>query len=428
MEQFRELRKKLKQEMDGFIEKEKGQKQAAELEHQRQLRHERALIDRERDTQLEESKLRDQQRKEEWYKKKLEMELEMARKKTEEMQVRPQSVKLQKYTITPFKGDYKDWLRFCNQFMVEVDGSSIAGISKFNYLLELVEGKPREDILGLPHTEYGYVEAKKILEKTYGKDTKIHKALIKELEGLEAISSIHNVQKIHEYYNKPTRIMRTPVTMKKLDSAQSYVYTLVDKLGPVKESLIQKDDDWENWDLLVLVENLEKYIDRHPMPSSETTGAKRRANEHPADWRQRDKMMLANTMDRGRGKQNSCVFCDLSNHKSTDCHKVLDLAHRREIVKRKKLCFNCMGYVHTASICRSRRCRKCKRRHHTSLCDAHIVNKEENKNQQSEMGKRAIDTSTTLHATVTAKVNGASARIMIDNGASSSYICTQLIT
>ena len=38
---------------------------------------------------------------------------------------KPQVVKLQKYSITPFKGDYKDWLRFCNQFVVEVDNSEI---------------------------------------------------------------------------------------------------------------------------------------------------------------------------------------------------------------------------------------------------------------------------------------------------------------
>ena len=47
----------------------------------------------------------------------------------------PQSVKLQKYTITLFSGDYKDWLRFWNQFTVEVDGAAISEISKFNYLL-----------------------------------------------------------------------------------------------------------------------------------------------------------------------------------------------------------------------------------------------------------------------------------------------------
>lgn len=103
-----------------------------------------------------------------------------------------QSIKLQKYTITPFTGEYKDWLRFWNQFTVEVDGSSIAEISKFSYLLELVEGKPRDDILRLPHTK-GYEEAKRILQQTYGKDIKVHKALIKELEDLRPITNIHKL-------------------------------------------------------------------------------------------------------------------------------------------------------------------------------------------------------------------------------------------
>ena len=101
----------------------------------------------------------------------------------------PQSVKLQKYTITPFRGDFKDWLRFWNQFTVEIDNSCIAEISKFNYLLELVKGKPRDDILGLPHTEEGYEEAKHILLETYGKDIKVRKAIIMEIESLHSISN-----------------------------------------------------------------------------------------------------------------------------------------------------------------------------------------------------------------------------------------------
>ena len=145
----------------------------------------------------------------------------------EKEKAKPQSVKLQKYTITPFKVDYKDWLRFCKQFLIEVEHcSSIAEISKFNYLLELVEGKPREDILGLPHTDEGYNEAKRIREKIYGKDIKIHKTLINELDGLEAITSTKHTAKVHDYYNKLSRIIRTLMTMKRLESAQSYVYTL----------------------------------------------------------------------------------------------------------------------------------------------------------------------------------------------------------
>ena len=46
--------------------------------------------------------------------------------------------------ITPFSGHYKDWLRFWNQFTVEVDGAAISEISKFNYLLELVKAMQKK--------------------------------------------------------------------------------------------------------------------------------------------------------------------------------------------------------------------------------------------------------------------------------------------
>ena len=72
-----------------------------------------------------------------------------------------QAVKLQRYTMTPFEGNYKDCLCIWNQFSVEVDGSSIVEISKFNYLLELVKGEWKDGILGLPHSTKGYAEAKK---------------------------------------------------------------------------------------------------------------------------------------------------------------------------------------------------------------------------------------------------------------------------
>ena len=52
-----------------------------------------------------------------------------------------------------------------------MDGAKISEISKFNYLLELTKGKPREDILGLSHTKEGYISKQNIfwnqpMEKT----------------------------------------------------------------------------------------------------------------------------------------------------------------------------------------------------------------------------------------------------------------------
>ena len=53
--------------------------------------------------------------------------------------------------------------------------------------------------------------------------------------------------------------------MKKLDSVQSMVYTLMDKLGPVQWISAQNDDNWEEWKLEDLVENLWKYVERCPL-------------------------------------------------------------------------------------------------------------------------------------------------------------------
>ena len=121
---------------------------------------------------------------------------------------------------------------------MEVDGSSVSKISKFNYLLELVRGKPKDDTPGLPHSEDGFEEEKCILAQPYGKDIKVHKALMKELEELPSICNTHRINDIHHFYNNLSTVVQTLVTMKRLTSAQSLIYTLMDNLGPVREVLV----------------------------------------------------------------------------------------------------------------------------------------------------------------------------------------------
>ena len=60
--------------------------------------------------------------------------------------------------------------------------------------------------------------------------------------------------------------------MKKLDSVQSMVYTLIDKLGSVKWILAQNDDKWEEWKLEDLVENWRKYVERCPLQTFDNKG------------------------------------------------------------------------------------------------------------------------------------------------------------
>lgn len=386
---------------------------------------------------MEEIARRQQEREEEWYLRKLDLEKQLRESKDvgagkEKTETSPgQSVKLQKYTITPFTSEYKDWLRFWNQFTVEVDSSSIAEISKFNYLLELVKGKPRDDILGLPHTQ-GYEEAKRIPQQTYGKDIKVHKALIKELEDLTPITSIHKLQGIHDFHNQLSRVVRTLVTMKRLTTAQSMVYSLMDKLGPVRDVLVQKDDNWEEWGSEELVENLRKYMERNPLRESDDS---RRKDDNPKShpWkkeREREKMLFGNNRKSRPTHKSACVYCNSSEHFSHNCTKVLDITSRRAIITKKGLCFNCTGAGHSASQCWSGGCRNCQGKHHTSICDRGPKSTLDSV-QQSRVEKSMsslMNQAGTLHPTLLAKIGTETVRVMLDSGASSSYLCTDVIT
>ena len=44
-----------------------------------------------------------------------------------------------------------------------------------------------------------------------------------------------------------------------------------------------------------------------------------------------------------KGKENSCIFCDKSDHDSAKCFKArnISLSEIQETVKRKRACFNC---------------------------------------------------------------------------------------
>ncbi|PIC12265.1 hypothetical protein B9Z55_028507 [Caenorhabditis nigoni] len=66
--------------------------------------------------------------------------------------------------------------------------------------------------------------------------------------------------------------------------------------------------------------------------------------------------------------QRNCKFCSRNNHASYECKTVATLNDRREYVKNKQLCYNCMNSGHTSRECRSPKCRKCDKKHNSALC------------------------------------------------------------
>ena len=128
-----------------------------------------------------------------------------------------------------------------------------------------------------------------------------------------------------------------------LRESQKSVFLLIDKLGPIQEYLIQKDDDWKDWSLQDLVDNLERYVERNPLSS--TKDDKNSNRDSHRDRRNNEHGMM------GKGAQK-CVYCESDEHQSYQCDKVLYVASRREVLNKLKACYNCTSTSHQVAKCK----------------------------------------------------------------------------
>ena len=63
-----------------------------------------------------------------------------------------------------------------------------------------------------------------------------------------------------------------------------------------------------------------------------------------------------------------CSYCRQS-HSSNSCRTIVDVAERKQILRRAGRCFICLKKNHMSRDCRSTmKCTKCNGRHHVSIC------------------------------------------------------------
>ncbi|XP_063417047.1 uncharacterized protein LOC134699374 [Mytilus trossulus] len=94
-----------------------------------------------------------------------------------------------------------------------------------------------------------------------------------------------------------------------------------------------------------------------------------------------------------------CVFCH-EIHAPTYCSNITDTESRMDVVKRDKLCFNCLGNHRLNESKSENTCRYCNRKHHTctSLCNAHKTNHIKPSNEESDRNRDNTSTHTNFRA------------------------------
>ena len=153
-----------------------------------------------------------------------------------------------------------------------------------------------------------------------------------------------------------------------------------------------------------------------------------------------------NTNAHTDGKWNvSCIYC--KEHTPHTCEAVTDYQRRLDIVKKGNICYNCLAYLKVSQWTSRFRCKKCRRKDHTSLCSGESPKNSSSNNKQttpeyiqdpSQVSANNAPASThkpqafttcslkTAIATVSAGNIKTSTNILFDEEAQRSFITAQL--
>ena len=191
---------------------------------------------------------------------KLEVQAELAKQsssKTDAMEceaftTKP-SAKLPKLVISKFDGSFMHWPKFWGQFTEAIEKSSTVRITKFTYLLELLEPVVKRCVEALPFTPEGYNRAKAILEDKHGKEPEIVKCYAKEILDLPHITGA-NPRKVAEFYEKLTYCVLALETLGKLSQVTGNVAMTPEKISVIREDLVRTNLEVESWDFVKLGE------------------------------------------------------------------------------------------------------------------------------------------------------------------------------
>ena len=136
------------------------------------------------------------------------------------------------------------------------------------------------------------------------------------------------------------------------------------------------------------------------------------------------------TVERPDRHTKICAFCKAHDHASANCTIFKTAADRLSIVKRDRLCFNCLGRHKVADCKSTNNCWICDKRHHTSICGNSKVDEKEGTTSgvvlHSSLTQRVLLKTAIAGVRAEDQTTCTEANILLDEGAQSSFITDAL--
>jgi len=341
-------------------------------------------------------------------------------------------VKLPKINLLRFNGEITKFNAFWQSFECAIHrNSSVPAVNKLNYLLSLLEGPAYRALEGLSLQAENYEAAVEILKTRFGKKQSIINAHMNALLKLKEHpnDSTDQLRKIYDKIN---------VHVRGLDSMGMSPESYGNLLIPIIMSRMPKEiamqvaltTSEEVWNITEILDIICREIEAAEISSRIMAAEKKteyRSTKHATGTTKA-------FVSKGKSGKVNCYFCD-GEHYSDSCQNITDVKERKSRLIEQRRCFVCLRQNHVSKNCKSNmRCRKCNRRHHTSICDPP---KEQESQKQESRTSQTLTTAgkektNVLLQTATAyafgdeKDNKIQVNILFDGGSQKSYIAEDL--
>ncbi|XP_047133085.1 uncharacterized protein LOC101238207 [Hydra vulgaris] len=339
------------------------------------------------------------------------------------------NIKLPHLKLSTFSGKPEEWQTFYENFKCAIhNNNDLSPIQKLNYLRNLLDGKALKTISGLALTNDNYHTSLELLKERFNDKQLLISTHMKSLLSLERVQSINNISLLRRIHDNIEVQIRSLENLG-IDSTMYgplLIPIIMQKIPEELNLIIARNfDSCDYWDIKYVLKSL-----KAELQAREKAHSGRECNFDLSTAE-----VLHSSASFKPQYELKCIFCSKS-HKSESCKTVTNINSRRNILRDKRRCFNCLKLGHMSKDCRSRiSCYECSGKHHVSMCfkkfPLHIDDSKESNNKLTSVATtEALKSKNVLLQTAMVTVKNKDktlrCRLLFDSCSQLSYISPSL--